>query len=92
MHSFWLASVPRTVLDTMLRDLQNSGNTVEPVINPQIPNHLPTWLVKGSGITAEVIYEESSQRALVQIHEKPWLVPVSYIEQKVRESLKVARG
>jgi len=89
MHSFWLAQVSRPILDRMLQDLRDHGNTVEPMLIVPGPA-VAGYSVQGSGITARVVYDPSNQRACVTIEEKPWLVPVSYIEQKVRESLKAA--
>lgn len=91
MHSFWLANVTRPTLDKMLQDLRDNGNSVEPIMIVPGPA-TAAYTVQGSGITAKVLYDTANLRALVTIEEKPFLVPVSYIEQKVRESLRVARG
>jgi hypothetical protein len=93
MHSFWLANVSRSVLDKMLQDLRDNGNVVQESRSVLPKAHDPlVYGVTGSGITATVVYDPLNARACVTIESKPFLVPVSYIEQKVRESLRVARG
>lgn len=91
MHSFWLDRVTQPQLEAMLQHLRATGNQVEPFINPEV-THPPCWIVRGSGIVAEVIYGAQEQGVRVNIHSKPFLVPASMIEQKVREALKMARG
>jgi len=91
MHSFWLERVSTPVLHKMLDELRANGNRVEPLM--LVPaagteNHI----VQGSGVTAQVVYDPIRMQALVTITDKPILVSYSYIEGKVRESLRVASG
>ena len=89
LHSFWLAQITQPLLDKVLAQLRANGSQVEPMII--IPPR-PAWKVNGSGVIASVLYDSVNQRALVQIDSKPFLVPVSYVEQQVREAVRQARG
>jgi len=84
MHSFWLAQVSQPLLNKMLEQLHAGGSV--------ITREADTYTVEGSGITAQINYEPTNQRALVTILSKPFLAPVSYIESEVRKALKEARG
>jgi hypothetical protein len=90
LHSFWLPQISAPVFEKVLQQLQQSGNTVTPIM--LVPNAgNPAYTVNGSGIVAQVVFDAANQRALVTILSKPFLVPVSYIEGKVREALRAAR-
>lgn len=90
VHYFWLAHINQSLLEKMLDCLRATGNSVESLM--RVPSGGPSYVVNGSGIVAVVDYDVGNQRALVTIQSKPFLVPASMIEQKVREALKMARG
>ena len=88
MHSFYLENVTTSVLYKMLEELRAGGNTVK--AHP-VQGGVQVWSVEGSGILAWVHYYDSTgSRTQVTIQDKPFLVPYSLIEQKVREALRVA--
>ena len=89
MHSFYLENVTTPVLYKMLEELRAGGNTVK--AHPVVQGGVQVWSVEGSGILAWVHYYDSTgSRTQVTIQDKPFLVPYSLIEQKVREALRVA--
>ncbi len=87
MHSFTLPGVTTPVLYKMLEELRAGGNTVLAGSSSSLGF---IFFVQGSGIIAQVDYYPGNLLATVTIQDKPFLVPYSLIEQKVREALRVA--
>ena len=90
MHSFYLENVTTPVLYKMFEELRAGGSSIDASPMNQAPYNPPAFNVCGSGIRALVQYDPGTLRATVTIQDKPFLVPYSLIEQKVREALRVA--
>ena len=83
MQQFTLSNVSEPLLQKMFDKLRTGGNTVSTL-------QQDNYTVIGSGITAQVVYDAAAQQATVTILSKPWIVPASLIEGRVREALAVA--
>lgn len=86
---FTLNALPQEIFAKVLQQLQQQGIRTEIVsqAGPQFE-----YRIQGSGITAKVLYNSNAQLATVDILDKPFIIPTSVIEQKVRDAVAVARG
>ena len=75
----------------MLAGLRQSGNQYRQEVNGVGNPPVDQFIVQGSGIRAVVTHYIDAQSAVVKILDKPFFVPESMIEQKVREALAMAR-
>jgi hypothetical protein len=89
--SFTLQNTTQPLIERMLVGLRQQGSYASDAQRIPGPPETLTYIVKGNGIVARVVVHIEAKATVITVLDKPFLVPESMIEQKVREALAMAR-
>ena len=90
MNTFTIPNITRALFRAMLQNLQAEGSLVAADVDSAAP--LYRARIRGSGITATADHTTTSNTVTVTVIEKPLLLPMALIENRVRQAVERARG
>ena len=87
MSSFTIQNLTPDIFKRVLDQLRDEGAT----IRPMGPEYGEVYTVQGNNITSIVNFDRAASLARVEILDKPFFIPASMIESRVRDAVERAR-